>query len=601
MAQNYTYPSLPAIAVGLKDAEAVSTEFVYNFFMADERVNETSGVTPMDNVTDHASFASKIGKLPRFIELSFTLDSGVRSRNIGLTNVIKNGSPILYEDAPFNTNLSSIVVADTLADSRSYMISSASRDFAPSDIELSETSTTLRTNTSAAISSKSFIFNALNNIQTAGYQYAMTDVSEFVSDQFLSNVRGFSSGLSLSNLFIGDIANRILENENSIFADEFAAAIDRSNYIQSVTRESVTTHRVPSTAYDQTVPFYDYQDIELKSGLEDLSLATIVTHVGYIIEKFGQNVDGSVTVYDNIYVDDPKVTAISDPNVRYGGLYSYTVRAVYDVSIVVASETAAGKPVGITRAKMLIATTGKNVDRFCEESVPPQPPEDVFFNFMPSADLFVGWKFPFNKQRDIKKFQVFRRKTIKEAFTLVQEINFDDSVIKSPSNENIPAERIFYTPVPTCFYIDQDFDVNSKYIYAIVSVDAHGYTSNYSTQFEVSVNIFTETLIIKDVVRKGCPKPYPNLLLEQDFFVDLLKDSGHTQMKVFFNPDYTDLIGTNGRPLGVIKYDNKQPTYKLHILETNLAQDNIVNITLSDEKIPITIPISEAKVYTQVR
>jgi hypothetical protein len=449
--------------------------------------------------------------------------------------------------------------------------------------------------------SKSFIFNSLHNIQSAGYQYAQTDSNQLVRDQFLENVRGFSSGLSLNNLFIGDISNRVLENQNSIFADEFAAALERSNYIQGVSRGNTSPFRISSAAYDMTIPYYTYEQVSKSSFFDKHDFSSDVYHVGFIIEKFGQNVDGSVKVYDSIYVDNPQTTSFIDANVRYGAVYSYTVRSVYEITVYVATESLAGRPTGIVKAKMLVATTGKNVDRFCEETVPPPPPEDVFFNFMPEGDLFIGWQFPFNKQRDIKKFQIFRRKSIKEPFELLQVLDFDDSVVKTPNSEDIPNERISYKTEPTCFYVDKEFNLNSKYIYSIVSVDAHGYTSNYSTQFEVSVNMFTESLVIKDVVRKGCPKPYPNLLLEQDFFVDLLKDSGHTQMKVFLNPDYTDLVNSSGSRLGVIKYNGQQPTYKLHILETNLAQDQMVDITLRNEKIPITIPISEAKVYTQVR
>jgi len=106
--------------------------------------------------------------------------------------------------------------------------------------------------------------------------------------------------------------------------------------------------------------------------------------------------------------------------------------------------------------------------------------------------------------------------------------------------------------------------------------------------------------VINAVVRKGCPKPYPNLHLEQDFFTDLVKDSEHKRMTVYFDPDYTDLLDADGHRLNLIAFNSKRPSYKIHILETNLAQDQIVNITTGNTKIPVAIPMSEAKVYTQV-
>lgn len=602
MPQNFTLPSLPGVVAGLKNPENVTGEFVYNFFMADERVSEVSQVSPEDNVTDQAYFASRIGKVPRYVKLSFT--SNVSSyKNLDIKKLASEGAPIMFEDAPFNQNLSSIVVADTVADSRAYLLTSASVDIFSGSEESSETGTylgMLPREREIVTTSKSFLFNSLNNIQSAGYQYASTDANQEVRSQFLRNVKGFSAGLTLNNLFIDDITAQILKNENSIFADEFAAARDRSSQIQQVSRNSTNPFRRLSDAYDLAIPYYSYRVLPgIKRELLDTNASASL--VGYCIEKYGQNSDGSVEIYDTIYVNSSKtVNEFLDPNVRYGGLYSYVVRSLYEVEVYVAAETSSGRTLGIAQAKMLFATSGVNVDIFCEETVPPPPPEEIYFKLMPDATLMIGWVFPLNMQRDTKKFQIFRRKSLDLPFELIQELDFDDSIVKSPSIENVPVDKKTLVNFPTCFYVDSDFDVNSKFIYSIVSVDAHGYTSNYSTQFEVSVNIFTESLVIRDVVRKGCPKPYPNLFINTDFFSDLIKDSGHTQMSIYFNPDYTDLVDVNGELVNLIQYSPKDASYKIHILETNLAQDQILDIKMTNEKIARTIPISEAKVYTQV-
>lgn len=603
MPQNFTLPSLPGVVAGLRNPENVTGEFVYNFFMADERVSEVSQVSLSDNITDHAYFASRIGKVPRYVKINFTSNSS-QTKNIDIKTLVQSGAPIMFEDAPFNQNLSAIVVADTVADTRAYLVTSASVDIFSGSSESASAGSQSFTGTtrtrSSTLTSKSFLFNALNNIQSAGYQYASSDVNQNIRSQFLRNVKGFSAGLTFSNLFIDDITSEILRNENSIFADEFAAAKDRSEQIQQSSRNSTDPFRRPSDAYDLTIPYYSYRTLpDVNRSLLDLEPSASL--VGYCIEKYGQNTDGSVEIYDTIYVNAAKdKNEVLDPNVRYGGLYSYVVRSLYEVTVYVAAETSRGRTLGIARANMLFATSGVNVDVFCEETVPPPPPEEIYFKFLPDATLFIGWIFPLNMQRDTKKFQIFRRKTLEQPFELIQEIDFDDSEVKSPSIEKVPRSKVAFSRSPSCFYIDKEFDVNSKFIYSIVSVDAHGYTSNYSTQFEVSVNIFTEELVIRDVVRKGCPKPYPNLFLNTDFFVDLLKDSGHSRMSVYFNPDYTDLIDANGDLVDLIQYSAKGPTYKLHILETNLAQDQIVDIRLTNEKIDRTIPISEAKVYTQV-
>ena len=613
MSNNYTYPSLPSIVAGLKNPEIVESKFIYNFFMPDERVNEKSQILGRDGITDNAYFASRIGKAPRFVQIKMN-QTWATTKYLDIQALVDSKAPILYEDAPFGSNFSSIVVQDTSADAKSYYIMSSSSDplftgeiTKASDLRSLSTSdmTSLPTvslsssrMSSSTANERSFLFNALNNIQSTSYRYAKTDIAGVMQNDFLNDVKGFAPAVSFSNLFIGDITNRIIENENSIFADEFAAALERSEKIQKKSRQSSNSYVVSADEYDLTLPYYDYELFD-EADITSADLSVEVNHVGFIIDKSTQNSDGTVTINETTYLSS-KDTQYIDNAVRYGGLYSYTVRALYEVIVYAAAETSSSRGAQIAKAKMLFATSGKNIDIFCVENAPPPPPEDVYFKLLPEGHLFIGWQFPFNKQRDIKKFQVFRRPSLDVAFELISEIDFDDSVVKTPSSELIPDLLITRKKSPTCLYNDLEFNVNSKFIYAIISVDAHGYTSNYSTQFQVSVDLFTESLVINAVVRKGCPKPYPNLYLEQDFFTDLVKDSEHKRMTIYFDPDYTDLLDADGHRLNLIAFNSKRPSYKIHILETNLAQDQIVNITTGNTKIPVAIPMSEAKVYTQV-
>jgi len=613
MSNNYTYPSLPSIVAGLKNPEIVESKFIYNFFMPDERVNEKSQILGRDGITDNAAFASRIGKSPRFVQIKMN-QTWATTKYLDIQALVDSKAPILYEDAPFGSNFSSIVVQDTSADAKSYYIMSSSSDplftgeitkatdlrsLSTSDMtSLPTVSLSSSRMTSSTANERSFLFNALNNIQSTNYRYAKTDIAGVMQNDFLNDVKGFAPAVSFSNLFIGDITNRIIENENSIFADEFAAALERSEKIQKKSRQSSNSYAVSADEYDLTLPYYDYELFD-EADITSADLSVEVNHVGFIIDKSTQNSDGTVTINETTYLSS-KATEYVDDAVRYGGLYSYTVRALYEVIVYAAAETSSSRGAQIAKAKMLFATSGKNIDIFCVENVPPPPPEDVYFKLLPEGHLFIGWQFPFNKQRDIKKFQVFRRPSLDVAFELISEIDFDDSVVKTPSSELIPDPLITRKKSPTCLYNDLEFNVNSKFIYAIISVDAHGYTSNYSTQFQVSVDLFTESLVINAVVRKGCPKPYPNLHLEQDFFTDLVKDSEHKRMTVYFDPDYTDLLDADGHRLNLIAFNSKRPSYKIHILETNLAQDQIVNITTGNTKIPVAIPMSEAKVYTQV-
>jgi hypothetical protein len=118
----------------------------------------------------------------------------------------------------------------------------------------------------------------------------------------------------------------------------------------------------------------------------------------------------------------------------------------------------------------------------------------------------------------VKKFQVFRRASIDEPFQLLKMYDFDDSEIKAEENETVFQGLVEVQSNPSTLYIDPDFKKDSKFIYAVVSIDAHGLTSNYSDQFEVTFDRFKNRVIKKRISASGAPKPYPNMYLSADTF-----------------------------------------------------------------------------------
>lgn len=599
MSNNFTFTSLPAIAAGLKNAEVIDARFIYNFFTPDERVNERFSTFPVDGVTDQAYYASRINQVPRYVRIDFNAPSPERQIQglVPFKQRLTQGEKIIYENAPFNCNFSAIEVADTLVDSRCYQITSASLSFSEIPEPPGYIYTPPAPATPTVSNPKSLIFNSLGNIQSAGVRYARTDVREEVKSQFLRDVRAFWTSVSINNCFISDISNQVVKDQKTIFADEFAAILDSANKIQETARQSSTPFRILADSYDYTIPNNNVVILDSDS-FENLPPPQFQL-VGFVAQKFSQQADGTLKIYDDLVFETGK-NFIIDPGVRYGGVYSYQIRAVYNVRVFVAAQDVKGRGVGVAQVDMLFATAGSNVDVDCVENVPPQAPEDVYFKFENDGSLFIGWRFPLNKQRDIKKFQIFRRKSVRDPFEILAELDFDDSFEPFVSNERIPKERIYKKRYPSTFFIDRQFDLNSKYIYAIVAVDARGLSSNYSAQLEVSVNLLTEVLKVTPICRPGAPKPYPNLTLLEDFFPDLIKDSNHTKMTVYFNPDYTDVTDNVGKSQNLIYYNPSAPSYKIHILETTLAQDQMIDISMTNNKIVRAIPASQGKIYTQI-
>ena len=104
---------------------------------------------------------------------------------------------------------------------------------------------------------------------------------------------------------------------------------------------------------------------------------------------------------------------------------------------------------------------------------------------------------------------------------------------------------VSYSYMPT-FFIDSDFDRDSSYIYALVSVDARQNSSVYSTQVRVSFDVQSNKITKELVSYSGAPKQYPNWTLKENFFVDSMKDSSHSQVNIYFNPEAYTVVRGNG-------------------------------------------------------
>ena len=115
---------------------------------------------------------------------------------------------------------------------------------------------------------------------------------------------------------------------------------------------------------------------------------------------------------------------------------------------------------------------------------------------------------------------------------------------------------------------DHGFGRSSDFIYALCTIDEHGYTSPYSDQFRVKFNKELNNIQVWRVSRRGAPKQYPNFFIESGYTQqqslqsplvgtdfannsmpdanptdafkvteEAMKDSGHMSMRVYFDPE----------------------------------------------------------------
>lgn len=308
--------------------------------------------------------------------------------------------------------------------------------------------------------------------------------------------------------------------------------------------------------------------------------------IGYVIDKWELLPNGDLIAKEPILLENPYVSTAVDYKVKYGATYAYQVRTVAEYTMPAITQ----EDHQLVVIKLLICSKPtKKIMVECKEAVPPPFPTDLDFVWdYENNNLIVTWTFPPNSQRDIKKFQVFRRRSIKEPFQLQKMYNFDDTERPEPfidvDPENVPDEFIEYMTNPKLTYVDTDFKKDSNFIYAVCSIDAHGLTSNYSTQMHVSFDRFANRLVKKLVCISDCPKPYPNMNMASDTFVDVMYHENGSRMKVYFMPEYLELFNNENQVIPILSTNQKDAEYRIQVINIDAQKEQVINVQVEDRR-----------------
>lgn len=584
--------SIPFYYVYLPAGEKISTNFVYNYYARDEGVSETTALDAVDADSDQYRFISENweeGVYPRQIDITFTSLSEFPNATLddGLLESAVAEGKVVFEDAPFSTNFSSVIISDTSINEKIYEGLSA-------------------TTGSGSIRKTAQNFLDVSRLQSTGYRFSAAQTRQEIVTAYENDIKSLNLGVSLNNLFIADILKTSTVWQNSAYADEFAAAYLESIETQQNARDSaVNPFEITENEIDISVEsiYSTFVRSNVDDTLSESSISAAVSSfftakVGYIIEKYGEQLDGTTLRYPDIIISDPSLTSYSDINARYGGVYKYRVRTVYRTVVVGVDESSFENFEGFDIAVILLASAGAYSTVQCVENIPPLPPVDLSFQQTLSG-LHMRWNFPINKQKDIKRFQIFRRKSIVQPFELIREINFDQTILPYTTGEQVPDALVQISSGPIKNFLDRDFvDIESDYIYAICCVDAHGLSSAFSDQYRVRFDLLTGKLLIDRVSPANAPKPYPNVNITGDFFSDVIKDSGHSRIRVFFDPEYSD-VTRDGQSLSLISSESDYANYKLCLTEINLGKNQTFDIFIGDSRIGSNgIPVSLARFYT---
>jgi hypothetical protein len=591
--------SIPSKVFAIVDVPEVTTldaEFRYNFFVPDEMVND-SGILPESFIKKQTatSFDSSLVDsvnfkrfVPRSIKITWTPVIAGSSTN--LTDKITKNISIeknlnrIYNETSFAAdNYTPIQFQDTDQTSKStYFVERLLQEVEGNDpnvkqqlkdLSLLDKAKKLNLVTSDKIN-PDILVDALSQPEQAG-QFFVDKIGNQVT-----KARGIleeTSEVGIKSQVNARLAHRVFKTSTESV----------TGYL---TPETLTSLQMASQAQQQAIVEYpatlltgrDYDflisDIIDIEAVDTNGCKPEFASIGYIINKKEYTADDRIVEHHPIIIESSQVSTTTDLKIKYGSRYEYTIQTVVAVRMQ-ADDFEEGEVVAV---RFLVSSKPSFIRTIeCVERVSPPPPSDfkVAWDYQKNMPRLT-WSFPPNPQRDIKFFQVFRRASTSVPFELVKMFDFDNSVVPAPVYETPDPRLVEKVSSPKNLYLDSKFDNStqkSEWIYTVACIDAHGFSSNYSTQFKVRFNRFSNKLESELVSKAGAPKAYPNMNLNVDTFVDSIRDSGHSKLKIVFNPEFYKVLDDKQRDLGLIKQK-----YRLQMINVDLQEQVVVNIHIND-------------------
>ena len=595
-----SFPSNTITSVNVPEVNGFDATFIYSFFVPDEKTNDNGSYfaqgTDEDLVTGKRRDIEV--KVPRWVEFSFepvTIVSNVSvdnefampiSRPQDVEALIKNNLSKIQSELDVSSQSTSALVLQDISFSRKAArvlnLSANIRRLVTGNRR--DKAKFLNSVTSHRIDGN-LLLEAMNNRSMFGVRYlrkrghwrstrgrGRRRVVSAAKNKF-RKIQDTKLYTQINDKFMKTVIAAGARNSLNPFSGRFSEMLDPAKGIQNNAREQYTDALLGTDFSSVIIP------IDWKSSDDSFQSAAKV--IGYLIDKQEILADGSVVNLEPIILTGPTIGAALDTKVKYDSVYRYSVRTIALVQLQ-ATSPRTGQNLAVSG--LITSRSSRSVQVKCEELVPPPPPAD--FNFIwdyKAKKLALIWNFPTNPQRDVKRFQVFRRETIWEPFTLLAEYNFDDSEVPTPRSESPHIDSLLeFGDEPCNFFIDDEFTRDSEFIYAMCCIDAHSFSSNYSMQFAVGFDRYKNSLTKELVSPAGAPKPYPNFLLREELTADAIKDGNHFSARIYFDPEYLTIVDGSGEDMEVLATNKNQGEYKLSVINVDRQKSQILTFKVED-------------------
>ena len=545
--------SLPIVSFDLQYADSALAEFYYNKFEPNETIDDSP-----DTGRD----------IPREVRLSFKPAPPTSYTRESETSrlIVENNLRIVFSQEDYaNTRSVSTSTQDFALDKRAR--DTALRSARIRGITGNPTDIAMKLSRSVGTS-----------VSPSQVQYALS-----VRPDTFRQVRGRRVIASGKYVFARSVASQ------ANVLSRFTAAPSRAASLAGVPGPTFAAHtRLKQLQYEQDRANTErlvFSQNDFDAIVESLSerecdigeigkKAELLAHV-VVRQELHKN--GNITQRD-VAILSRDASSWTDSGVKYGASYSYFVKAVYAIEI--ATYTELGENVIATLLVSAFPSSGYTVA--CFEDTPPEPPDDFQIRYdYDSGCPSISWNFPVNKARDVKYFQVFRRSSVMEPFTLIKEIDFNDAFLRPVRPDAPDSSLIERVDFPICVYLDKEFKKDSSFIYALGCVDAHGFVSNYTEQLRVKFNKLKNQMELELVSVANAPRPYPNIFLRSSLTADLIKIANRKDVDVYFDPEYLKIIDRRGSDMNLLA-TSENGNYSLVVLDIDRAKSISIPLYVDD-------------------
>ena len=626
-------PSPSVYVIDVPEVRDLHADFQYNFFVPDEALSELAGVTEgvlerqsEENGANFLQYATT--RAPRAVVLRFrglvvpktkgivTID---RQRLEAFDShgrqpkIIDNIKKIVSEEAFSSGGFALLSFHNAnVDDDISVMVSGsiASRELRSDVVDSRKETPVSRENVHVSLSnvdpSRSFIKTASKGeTKQKGARFRVPVNKKKPA----SRAQNVVVTMQLNQEYVHDLLEKSVIDSASPFSKSVTSLLVPARDVQSRAR------LFASQGLSLQEPVLDPIDV---NSLKTTPTGNVVQLLGFLVTKHEVLRNGKLIEHEPLIVENPRVSTIVDVRVKYGSTYSYSIKTIALVELEADDE----KERTPALVKMLVSSkSSSRVQVHAHDTTAPPPPADVSLTWdydRPSrataeidsatnqpipgtgvpGSLLIHWAFPTNSQRDIKTFQVFRRKSLEHPFELLQEYDFDDSMSPFEKGERVSNRQVQKLASPLTFFYDDEFTRESRFIYALACVDAHGLTSNYSVQFEVWFDVFKNRLEKKLISHSGAPKSYPNLYLEADAFIDAIRVSGPvaSRMRLCFAPEAYKVIDAEGAVQPHVRTNQIGGSYVFQFLNLDNQKSATISVTIDDRTTTKTSKRSTRKI-----